>query len=315
MLDRLVARVLKEIHNRPLPPATDAERTALADLREAFRSIPVMNTVSALPSERAWLANMNRLRELVLTRDPRRFLRWDVVAHTMFLAHAPYVRMELRYLQSRPDWSHRWSRAIGEDSVGDPNRYFFYPASSANLIHHAYHLAQFEERSGCRVDQMDDIVEFGGGYGSMCRLVHRLGFAGRYLIFDLPAFSALQRFFLESLSFPVVAPPTWLASRRGVCCTSEIEVFESLCADAARSDSPMFLATWSLSEAPLSLRDHVMRSVSRFKAFLIGYQDRFGEVDNLAAFDALTRSTTAVSWQNVPFEPSKGNRYLIGTAL
>ena len=47
------------------------------------------------------------------------------------------------------------------------------------------------------------IVEFGGGYGSMCRLLHKLGFSGQYFIYDLPEFVALQRYFLKSIGMPV----------------------------------------------------------------------------------------------------------------
>ena len=42
----------------------------------------------------------------------------------------------------------------------------------------------------------DVIVEFGGGYGSMCRLVRKLGFKGRYVIFDLRPILALQKYYL-----------------------------------------------------------------------------------------------------------------------
>lgn len=315
MLHRVVARVLKLIHDRrPLPPASDAERAALAELRATFAAMPESSTDNVLPSERSWLANMNRLRQLVLTRDPRSFLRWDVVVRTMFVSYAGYTRSELRYLQSREDWTSRWRPAVREDRVGSPMPYLFHRESSANLIHHAYHLAQFEARCGMRVSEMDYIVEFGGGYGSMCRLAHRLGFAGKYIIFDLPAFSALQRYFIRSVELPLLSGNACFSASRGVCCVSDVETFQALCAEAStRGRSPMFIATWSLSEAPVSLRETVIKAVGGFKAFLIGYQDRFGEVDNLAEFESLRRTTPGIGWQDVPFEPSAGNRYLVGT--
>jgi hypothetical protein len=43
----------------------------------------------------------------------------------------------------------------------------------------------------------DCIIEFGGGFGSMCRLVHALGFRGQHIIFDLPPVWALQRYYLR----------------------------------------------------------------------------------------------------------------------
>jgi hypothetical protein len=51
-------------------------------------------------------------------------------------------------------------------------------------------------RLGSCLHDADCIVEFGGGFGSMCRLIGALGFRGRYVIFDLPPVLALQRYYL-----------------------------------------------------------------------------------------------------------------------
>jgi len=65
------------------------------------------------------------------------------------------------------------------------------------LIHHTYHIAQFEDKVGERISNFDFIFKFGGGYGSMCKLLHNPGFKGRYVLYDFPVFSALQEFFLK----------------------------------------------------------------------------------------------------------------------
>ena len=68
------------------------------------------------------------------------------------------------------------------------------------------HLALFEETTGSKIDTLELIFEFGGGYGSMCRLAHNLGFNQAYIIFDLQPFSALQNYYLSSLDLPVRFP-------------------------------------------------------------------------------------------------------------
>src|SRR3712207_7978939 len=40
-----------------------------------------------------------------------------------------------------------------------------WPESSGNLLHHAYHVCRFEEATGLRAEQLELVVEFGGGYG------------------------------------------------------------------------------------------------------------------------------------------------------
>src|SRR5262249_29537133 len=148
-------------------------------------------------------------------------LRWDVIQDTMFVGAASYVAKELTFLKKHPDWASRWRRAIQESPIGHPLRYPFFPASSGNLIHHAFHLAQFEEKTQIQVNNIGFVLEFGGGYGSMCRLLHNLGFHGKYVILDLPFFSLLQSFYLKSLGLPVHSIEDFKTANEGIVCVSE----------------------------------------------------------------------------------------------
>lgn len=123
----------------------------------------------------------------------------------MFASAARYIFTELNFVKRSPEWITCRHRAIRESSVGHPIPYPFYPASSGNLIRHAYHVASFEEKTQCKTKDIDFVFEFGGdgGYGSMCRLFYNAGFHGKYVIFDLPPFSALQVYFLKTLGLPV----------------------------------------------------------------------------------------------------------------
>ena len=297
-----------------LPAPTPRETALIDDLRRAFRALSITVSSEAGDSLREWSENANRLRHLVLTKDPRSFLRWDVIRRTMFVTDAPYVGEELSYLKHLPDWHERWCRAIKESPGGCPTSYVLYPASSENLIHHAYHLARFEEQTHRRVDDLACVLEFGGGYGSMCRLFHNLGFRGRYLIFDLPAFSALQRFFLRSIGMCVGSPDEFRDRSSGVALSSNVGDLHTLVADGSDNGRALFLATWSISEAPIALRDAVLRLVSGFGALFIAYQRRFGGVDNLEYFRSWKRATgERVRWHEWEIDHLPGNYYLVGT--
>jgi hypothetical protein len=143
MYSQMARKLAKAFIDKPLPPLSDRERIAVTELQTAFRGLPIMDVEGVLPTEAVWLENMNRIRELVLHHDAREFLRWDVISETMFTDHARYIFPELRYLKRRPDWNTRWGKAILESQVGHPIPYIFSPGTSGNLIHHAYHVAQF----------------------------------------------------------------------------------------------------------------------------------------------------------------------------
>jgi len=308
---RIVKKLLSIALDRPLPPPSSDEKIFLSELQTACRELPVLETSNAQPSETAWLSNMNRLRELVLNQDPREFLRWDVVSNTMFVTFARYISTELKYLKHRTDWNIRWHKVIKESSVGHPTPYIFYPASSGNLIHHAYHVAQFEEKTRVQVHELDFVLEFGGGYGSMCRLFYNLGFRGRYVIFDLPLFSALQSYYLKTLGLPVRSRTEFVKSRTGIVCLSDIQYLKLILEDRIEAKN-IFIATWSISESPISIRETVLPLVSDFHSFLIAYQDRFGEVNNLAFFDKWKETIRNVAWHSLQIEHIPGNNYVFG---
>jgi hypothetical protein len=314
MLKSMVRRLLGAILDRPLPSPSNEEKCLASELQAAFRELRVSDTADALPSEATWLSNTNRLRELVLSRDPRRFLRWDVVTRTMFVSSGRFVSAELKYLKHRPDWNTRWRMAIDESPVGGPLPFIFYPASSGNLVTHAYHVAQFEDRTGVQVNDLDYVFEFGGGYGSMCRLFCNLGFRGRYVIFDLPAFSALQRYYLSALGLPVQSAAELVALGTGIACVSDALELGGLLTDRIDTTGTMFVATWSLSESPIGIRDSILPLVSEFQSFLIGYQDRFGEVNNVEFFDSWKQTIGNVAWHGWRIEHLPGNSYLVGRA-
>jgi hypothetical protein len=108
----------------------------------------------------------------------------------------------------------------------------------------------------------------------MCRLFHNLGFRGRYVIFDLPPFSALQRYYLKASGFPVRALPTTSVSEQGIFCISDMEQLRAVLKDRMPATiDTLFIATWSISETPISFRESLLSLVSSFKSFLIAYRD------------------------------------------
>jgi len=313
-MKRILKRMLQTAYDRSLPPPSSDEMAFLSQLKAVFRELPEMDTTSVLPSEAAWFRNMNRLRELVLKQDPRNFLRWDVVSRTMFVSSASYIPTELKYLKRHNDWNTRWRSAINESSVGHPLPYIFYPASSGNLIHHAYHVAQFENKTPYKISDMEFVLEFGGGYGSMCRLFHNLGFRGKYVIFDLSSFSALQTYYLKTSGFEVLSLADSVKSNTGISCISDIEALRNVLEEQLQLKvaNKMFVGTWSISESPMSLRAMVLSLVSDFHSFLIAYQDRFEEVDNLSYFGDWKENVDEVAWHSWQIDHLPRDNYLVG---
>jgi hypothetical protein len=211
----------------------------------------------------------------------------------MFADAAPHIDSELRAITDPT-----LRGLLREDAVGHPP---IYPGTSAssNLIDHAYHLQRFVDETGTNLANVQQVVEIGGGYGSMCRLLRQLSDCD-YYIFDFPEFAALQRYYLGSLG---ISPAPKIASSP-----------ESIA--IAKSAHPnLLIATWSLCEMPLSERSRVLAELPEFDLFLIAHNGRFYETENVEYFRRFRDERPGHQWTEVPIEHMRGCRYLFGKAF
>jgi len=305
-------KTLTKLRDTPLPPATEEETQLVDQLRDEAAKWLQRPEYSADRHQPEWVRNVRTLGQDIQNRDPREFLRWHVVTSAMFAKYGAYVDHEFRSLKRRRDWESRWATALTESHVGHPIPYYRYPGSSPNQIHQAYHLAQFETATGDDICRSDVVFEFGGGYGCMCRLVHNLGFKGRYVIFDLPGFTQLQRFYLRCCGLPVISDDRPAPDRKGIFCTCDIEQLRKVLRDWHAENSKTFIATWSISEAPKPIRQEILPLVADFTGFLIAYQDQFEGIDNIEFFSQWKAQVNHIEWHAHKTSHLPGGDYLLG---
>jgi hypothetical protein len=292
------------------------ENQLIEELRNKLAIISELNE-NSLQVEQQWLNNIYRLNKLVRDENPESFLQWDVIKRTMVVGNADFIDIELDFLKSLSDWGDRWKPAIKEVKAGEPTLYTGYPESSGNLIHHAYHIAKFENNTGVKVSDMKVIFEFGGGYGNMYRLVNNLGFKGKYIIFDFPAFSALQEYFIKSVGLNVLNVNNFASSNSGVLCISNLPDLKDAISQYVDIKGTMFLASWSISETPIPFRESILSLVTKFTNFLIAYQGKFEDNDNIEFFKKWKKTLEYIQWVNfkiehIPNTYYRDNFYLIG---
>ena len=304
-MKHLLSTAFHAMMKRHPPASTDAARARVDDLRAAMAALPPLPAEEASAAADWWLSVRRELRRLVAEHDPRAFIQWEPVQQTMFTGDASYVRGELASLKRSPQWGSRWRPALVEDVAGAPSRCRWHLAGSGNLVHHAYTLFEFERATGRPVESFSQVVEFGGGYGGMCRLFRRLGFAGDYAIVDFPEFAALQRYYLADVA---AARPAVAAGRT---------TFVTDLADLPTlpvSDDGLLVALWSLSETSIAVREQVLAALDRVPNVLIAFQGQFREVDNRKFFADWTAARSDVNWAVQPPMPHMpDNYYLFGT--
>ncbi len=296
----------KKAQNNSAKPVTVSGKKLVDELRSRIRQLPEAKAAGVAEVEEAWTYRKNRLRQLMLQDDVSNFLNWDVIRNSMF--YEPPV-VELAFLQKLPNWN-KWERAIRESPVGNPKPYRFCASSSGNLIHQAYNLAKLLCTAGCNIEDMSQIFEFGGGYGSMCRLAHQLGFKGRYIIFDLPELSALQEYYLKASGIEVNISTKVTHTENCIVLLSDYDVLKEQLQE--KTGLWAFIGTWSISEVPVTLRDKIWALISSATYVLIAYQEQFRGIDNTAYFANLVRNSADYQWNDYPIGHLKNNHYLIG---
>jgi len=76
----------------------------------------------------------------------------------------------------------------------------FFEKTTANTIHHLYHIFRFEMNQ-FQIGNSKIFLEYGGGYGNFARLINSISSYLVYIIYDLPVFSHLQQYYLSSIGF------------------------------------------------------------------------------------------------------------------
>jgi hypothetical protein len=256
------------------------------EFQVAMRELPVPD---APPEPHLWPRHCYEIHGHAERDNP--LLTWSTLHATMFVGEAPWIEQEYRFL--RNDGWQRWRPATREDDFGDPPRLSYDKGTSGNLIHQAYHLALWEDVTGKRIEHLKRIVEFGGGYGAMCKIVRRLGFEGDYVIYDLPELSLIQRYYLSNLSIQ-----------------ADLFLTDGLTDIEPIPPGDLMIGLYSLTEAPIALRNTF--TSSPFPACLIAHQDVYASEDLTKWSDWFMNLRDDLNWKVIENDHLLGHRYVIG---
>lgn len=176
------------------------------------------------------------------------------------------------------------SSLLHEDYIGLPEIINYHTKTSANRALHAYHLAFYFKKMGVRFDG-DTIVEWGGGYGNMARLITKINHKVTYIIVDLPEFSALQYIYLSSVLGH--GRVHFVSDERDIE-PERVNVITSMAVinGAVELSCDAFISTWALTESPKEYQEFVIEE-DFFQAdkILLAYcQDAQNKVNKIPGF-------------------------------
>lgn len=119
------------------------------------------------------------------------------------------------------------------------------------------------------IQDVDHIVDIGGGFGNMYRIFNLMGYRGKYQIIDFPLIHSLQRRYLE----------------RAVDDFSNLEQIELNMEKAWPVGKSMLIATHSVNEMPLEVRAKIESYYKNYNYIFINHNKIFNGVDNMKYFN------------------------------
>ncbi len=216
------------------------------ELAGRYRALPGHASSEAAPPWQGYAAELERA---LLPRPPADFLSLPVVMATMLPHTRRARRLRLAYLEARLAPAELRGLLV-EDAAGGPAVAGPY-ATSANRVHQLAHLERFAEVTGVDPAGVESVVEWGGGYGELCRVWLLVG-RPTYTIVDLPIVSCLQWLFLASV---LGEDEVVLHERAGELVAGRVNLVPLGVEVAPAAD--VFVSTWALSESPPAVQDAV----------------------------------------------------------
>lgn len=289
----------------------DVARERFARALEAGRSYYLRERERAIDPaliHATWEKNIKSIEEYFTGQMDENFLSNEVIKGTMLFsdraAHAAEVD-EIELISDR--------KTIGKLVSKDLNRLFISSQSERgsimNSVHHLYHLLRFEQATGRKVSAMKSVVEFGGGYGNMARVVRNAGSVEAYRIIDLLLFSCLQYVFLcTAAGEDNVAFCNNIGNREPQFSLYPLPFLES----ARKLKAELFLSTWALSESTRAAYSFVA-GCDWFGAsnILIAYNDQWKPWEDGELDSELRKSGWRVIAEPIKFLPH--SHYLFAT--
>lgn len=240
---------------------------------------------------------------------PLGFLDIPMIRNTMFVdANGTWQDMQMKLLRKMVK-EQRLKEYLIEPIVGLPTIKDSMFLTSHNSIHHLYHLLFFSKKSKFSFTKKLEVFEFGGGYGNMAKIIRRISPRSTYSGIDIPQFTTLQYIYLSSI---FNESDVNLVDRSQIILRGKINLLtykENQLNLFNKRKIDLFIATWSLSEAPIRVQNYFKKN-NFFNAryLLFAYQKNNKKAINAENIKLIPESYSII--YNAETDYVKGNFYL-----
>lgn len=190
-------------------------------------------------------------------RPPLDFLRMEIVIKTVapIPYRASYFHWYKKFLENHFSRQDLW-KLLEENYVGKPLVTWPRYRTSFASTQHLFHIAFLREKISAAFDDVETVLEWGGGYGNFAKILLRyLGRQATYILIDTPLMTSVQWLYLSSVlgeeSVNLVDDSSE-GVKKGVINLVSLPFVNNI------DEKPgLFVSTWGLSESSESAVDLV----------------------------------------------------------
>lgn len=249
--------------------------------------------------------------KLIKNSNLLNFLQHGYIQQMFFIHNRFFIIFELIKLIKHKKWK-LWKKLIQENDIGNPVRFFLYPYTSGNKIHHVHHLKEFNNFSKINLNKYNNVVEFGGGYGNMASIFKKINSKVNYIIFDTQEVGMLQYYYLKRSKLDV---GFGIKNNNKIKLINNINDLKKIVKKFKNKQNNLFISNWSISEVPLKFRDKFNFIFKKFEYQIFSFQSRFEKINNFKYFNNLSSKYKLINLRSIIYEINgkKDNFYLFSS--
>ena len=220
-----------------------------------------------------WNSRIDNFRKFSYN-SPKSLFSITAAENTLFWKDAWYTEQQVDILKSDPQFTTMYKDLL-ESRNDIPSEFLseHYNTSGCN-ISHIYQLKLIIDTFGLNLSEYNNVLEFGSGYGNLCKLFYNSGYTNKYHISELGPVIDFTKKYLKY---------------------NNIELSNINFKPKNNIDYDLFISFWALSETLFSFRTNILEGTN-YKRVIIGYQSQFRELDNFTYFDEFIKRYNNYDW-------------------
>lgn len=246
------------------------------DLKEVYPDLEGHNISRFMISQ--WDIYNNKMRDSLFNLDFH-FLRNEVIKKSIFVnSRGKLLKHELNFLENNVEKKYL-KFLLEEESIGDPILLNSNYRTSHNTVHNLYHLVYFSKQMNKDLDNFEQIVEWGGGYGNLARLFTKMYPEKTYIIIDTPLFSCIQWIYLCSVFGKDKI--NLIKNKKDIIEKGKINILPLCFIEEFDLNVDLFISTWALNESSVYSQEYVKnKNFFNAKNFLIAIGEQIKRIPN-----------------------------------